>query len=618
MTEETTEEKKLRVALYIRVSTAEQTEKFGIPLQKDALVSLVKSKPTSMELAGEDYIYIDDVSGTTPLDKRPAFTQLQEDIVLAPEGQKPFDIVAVYRIDRFARKLKILYDIIEFFEQKDIKFISANESIDTSTPFGKAMLGIIGVIAELERETILQRTQLGRAQAFETGIPMGRNVSFGYIKGPDKKHQIDSEEANIVKMIFNMFINEKKSSNQIAKYLTDIGISSPEASSIIKKKRKGNMVKQNPINFWRSDRVISILKDEIYIGNLYGNKTKGNKPIPRSEWKLSATSVPSIVDGMTFIKAQTLLNQNKHQKSETKSGHIYLLSGLLKCDCCYDPTIDPHGPVTWTGERKEIKKGSENFTYLYRCGRKNIAKNVRKCFTLPLPAEEIENYLIDFIKKLLQNPSIIVKYQRELKSHTQNIEIIKQKEVLFIRKIEEVVSQRVRLKELYIATEIPWNDYAERKEKMNKQEERYQQELSKIRFQIAKNSIDESQIEALEAISRRYEKGLDDIFSNREETYTLFHELIEEIIVYSRQVEKTDTIAGRKKDNQQIPQTLNISLKLPPDLMKELTLLSPVSKLNFNPRDHIFYKNAKIDQPPRDKDGNMIISSESKTIGGAG
>ena len=124
--------------------------------------------------AGEKYVYLDDgISGTMPLDERPGFSQMKEDIINAPDGAVPFDAVAVFKIDRFARKLKILLEVIDFFEAYEIKFISVNESIDTTTPFGKAILGIVGVIAELELETIKLRTQAGREEAVKHGVAMG-------------------------------------------------------------------------------------------------------------------------------------------------------------------------------------------------------------------------------------------------------------------------------------------------------------------------------------------------------------------------------------------------------------------------------------------------------------
>ena len=148
---------------------------------------------------------------------------MKEDIENAPEGEKPFDIIAVYRIDRFARKLKILLEVIEYFEAHNIQFISSSESIDTSTPFGKAMLGIIGVIAELERETTKARTQAGKVQAIEQGVYMGAQAPYGYEKDKDKRLQILEPEAKIVREIFELFVTEKKNTQQIADFTTKRG-----------------------------------------------------------------------------------------------------------------------------------------------------------------------------------------------------------------------------------------------------------------------------------------------------------------------------------------------------------------------------------------------------------
>src|SRR3989338_2152810 len=287
-------EESLRVAFYLRVSTEEQVEKYGIPLQRDTLENLIKSKGKLENgkpvwiFAGERYVYIDDgVSGTVPLEERPGFGKLKEDIALAPAGNQPFDVVAVYKIDRFARKLKILLEVTDFFEDNDIEFISANESIDTSTAFGRAILSFLGVIAELERENILERTQAGREQAVKSGVAMGGGATYGFIKGEDKKLTILEEEAKVVRHIFSMFVNERQSAYKIAQYLTDHEVLSPQAAAKAHNKSKRAVTKKNPIVFWRPERVREILKDEIYIGHYYYNKTKNAKLLPKSEWKLS-------------------------------------------------------------------------------------------------------------------------------------------------------------------------------------------------------------------------------------------------------------------------------------------------------------------------------------------
>ena len=99
-----------KVAIYIRVSTDEQSEKYGYDLQKSAIEALIQSRgraDNKLEFAGDKYIYFDDgISGTADLNERPAFAQLQEDIINAVEDTKPFNAVAVYKIDRFARNLQ--------------------------------------------------------------------------------------------------------------------------------------------------------------------------------------------------------------------------------------------------------------------------------------------------------------------------------------------------------------------------------------------------------------------------------------------------------------------------------------------------------------------------------
>ena len=262
------EKKPLRVALYIRVSTEEQAEKYGFDLQETSLRALILSKPNDLVFAGEKHIYKDDISGTTDLYERPAFSRLIEEIVNSPVGERPFDAVAVYKIDRFARKLKILLGAIDFFEENGLQFLSANESIDTSTPFGKAMLGIVGVIAELEIETIKGRMRGGRAEAFNQGIVLGANPSYGYIKDLERRYKILKEEQAIVEEIFNMFTREGKSIDGIAKYLTGHKVLSPEASAVRYGKRKGGTKSKSESYFWHSGKIRQILQDEIYIGKI--------------------------------------------------------------------------------------------------------------------------------------------------------------------------------------------------------------------------------------------------------------------------------------------------------------------------------------------------------------
>jgi site-specific DNA recombinase len=566
----------LRVAIYIRVSTEEQAEQYGISMQEKSVTGLIKARPENMVLAGKEYVYIDDgISGTTNLNERPAFARLIEDITLAPKDQKPFDVVAVYKIDRFARKLRILLEVIDFFEGHDIKFISAHEMLDTSTAFGKAMLSFIGIIAELERDTLLQRTQDGRVQAIDAGVGFGPNVPYGYEKDEYKRYKILEPEAEIVREIFHLFVNESRSADYISIYLRNKQIPSPKASAYINKKRKGEVGKKTEIYFWFPDGIRRILQDEIYIGNIYSGKTKDKKRVPKEEWVKSKAKAPSIIDILTFGKAQRIFTQTIHQKVVTKDNHSYLLSGLLKCDCCFDKEKDIDGRIRWTGERRELDKGSGRFAHYYKCPRKNRSKSTKWCPAIPLPANKIEKYVVNFSRKLLNNPVAVFNHQENLKSRLNSLKYLKKKEEEIINLSNALPDRKDRIREQHIGGYIDTSKLKKEFKTLEQTEKNYKKELSNIQEQIAQTKISQEYVKSINLFSKKYKNVLEKSFKDRTALYTLLHELIDEIVVFSRDVKESDPkIAGRKKENQKIPHKIHIKFKLPQEILSQLPNIS--------------------------------------------
>ena len=564
-----------KVALYIRVSTDDQVEKFGIPLQMQSLKALIESKGKLLDgrpawqLAGEKYIYTDEgISGAMDIDERPEFARLKEDILMSPKDSKPFDIVAVYKIDRFARKLKILLDVIDCFDQNQINFVSANESIDTSTPFGRAMLSIIGVIAELERENILERTSSGRTQAALSGVAMSNVATYGYKKDPAKRPIILEEESEVVRKIFYLFL-EGQSPEQIARTLTGLGVLTPEASALKYMKRKGKIKNKNPITYWRSERIRLLLKDEIYIGKQYFNKTKNGKPLPKSEWKITEYEVPSIIDVLTFNKVQKRLGKMKHERKISPSKHTYLLSGLLKCDCCYNPAVDHLGRATWCGDRKKLDSGE--YSYYYICGRKKLSKSSFQCPAISLPATEIENFIIDQCFETIKSPTAVFKHQQNLRSTKKQVKFDQQKKESLIKLIQTTGLRKKNLKEQHKESIIDIKTLKAGLENEDQRIAELKAELKSIDEEIAKGNSIEQYISTLELFSKKYQGAIEDLKKNRESLYTLLHLLIEEIVVLTRPVKPEDRVAGQKKANQQIPEAIHIKLKLPQDIFYELT-----------------------------------------------
>jgi DNA invertase Pin-like site-specific DNA recombinase len=135
---------------YVRVSTTEQN---------------TARQESLMESLGVEKIYIEKISGKSK--DRP---KLQEMMSFVREG----DTLIVESISRFARNTRDLLDLVEQLKKKKVEFVSKKENIDTSTPTGQFMLTVFGAMAQLERDTILERQREGIEEAKKLGKYKGR------------------------------------------------------------------------------------------------------------------------------------------------------------------------------------------------------------------------------------------------------------------------------------------------------------------------------------------------------------------------------------------------------------------------------------------------------------
>lgn len=157
----------MKVAIYARVSTNEQSP----DMQISALNDYCKARGWSVF---NQYVDIG-VSGTK--DRRPALDQLMD-----AARKRQFDTVAVWRFDRFARSTRHLLTALEEFRSLGVEFISYQENIDTASPLGKAIFVIVGAMAELERNIIVERVKSGirtaRAKGKRIGRPKGTTLDI--------------------------------------------------------------------------------------------------------------------------------------------------------------------------------------------------------------------------------------------------------------------------------------------------------------------------------------------------------------------------------------------------------------------------------------------------------
>jgi DNA invertase Pin-like site-specific DNA recombinase len=146
------------VALYARVSTLDQ----------DCNLQLADLRRYSERRFTQHYEYIDvGVSGAQR--RRP-----QLDALMQEARQRRFDVVLVWKFDRFARSLKHLIDSLEEFRSLGIDFISFTENIDSTTPSGQLLFHVVGAVAQFERDLIVERVRAGMAHARAMGKRIGR------------------------------------------------------------------------------------------------------------------------------------------------------------------------------------------------------------------------------------------------------------------------------------------------------------------------------------------------------------------------------------------------------------------------------------------------------------
>ncbi len=147
-----------RAALYLRVSTLDQHPE----TQMHDLRSLAAQR--GLEIVEE---YTDRISGAKA--RRPGLDKL-----LADARRGKFDIVLIWAFDRIARSVRHLLDVLDELNRLNVEFISFRENIDSGGPLGRAMIVIIGAIAELERNLIIERVRSGMRRAKLEGRRIGR------------------------------------------------------------------------------------------------------------------------------------------------------------------------------------------------------------------------------------------------------------------------------------------------------------------------------------------------------------------------------------------------------------------------------------------------------------
>ncbi|MBD5384435.1 MAG: recombinase family protein [Ruminococcaceae bacterium] len=374
------------VACYCRVSTENQIENYSIDEQRERLEAFCKAKGWSKPV-----MFIDPgFSGGTL--ERPALRSLLGDV---ERGR--FGTVVVYKLDRLSRSQKdTLYLIEDVFNKHGVSFVSVCENFDTGTPFGKAMIGILSVFAQLEKDQITERFTMGRIGRAKSGLFHGGGnapTGYDYVDG----HLVVNEfEAMQVREVYERFKN---------------GESVHSIQRTMHEKYGG----------WTSHTLVyNVLKNNIYIGVVKFNGM---------EYRGEHTS---IIDEGLFYQIQSLLSSRsatEGQKTPFRAG--FLLSGLVYCGNCGTRYHGNHGYYKCYSRAKSDKK------YIIDPDCKNPN----------LKIGELDKFVIGEISKAALDPSAILENVPESPEDTRR--------TVTEKRLAEITASSERLIDLYQAAEIP-------------------------------------------------------------------------------------------------------------------------------------------------------------------
>lgn len=307
----------IRGACYVRVSTENQLDNFSIDEQIDRLKAFCKAKDIQIVKFYTDGGYS---GGNT---NRPALQQMLRDI-----DYGIIDEVIVYKLDRLSRSQKDTLTLIEdCFIAKNVDFISVNENFDTSTPFGRAMIGILSVFAQLEKDQITERFTMGRIGRAKSGYFHGGPTPPTGYDYKDGNLIINEYEAMQVRELYNRFLK---------------GYSVYDCWRYMQKKYT------TKYGSWKSETLVrNVLKNEVYTGKV---KFKGQT--------YQGNHIPIISEEL-FQQVQDAFKQSRRDaKARTRSPFkaSTLLSGMIYCKQCGSRFHGEHGNYSCYSRTKGDRK----------------------------------------------------------------------------------------------------------------------------------------------------------------------------------------------------------------------------------------------------------------------
>ena len=449
---------RIRVVLYVRVSSKEQVDGYSIGEQIERLEKYADAMAWDIVKTFVDPGYS---GGNTD---RPGLKDMIKEI-----EKGGIDKVVVYKLDRLSRsQLDTLYLIEKVFLANNTDFVSMSENFDTSTPFGRAMIGILAVFAQLEREQIKERTMIGKeARAKEGKWGGGSTEPIGYDYNIAKDLlEVNEYEAMQVRELFDLF-------------LKGLPLRTIETMFL----EKGYSHKHG---VWDSKSMRRVLKNKIYLGYI---RYRDNY--------YKAEHTP-IISEETYENAQELLRQREEQYKEfyRKPGaRTTYLGGMLYCKHCGGKYTKTLGGSTKYGK-----------LYYYVCysRSKKVKKMVKdpNCKNKNWRMEVLDEIVLNEIKKLALDPEYIHALKEATPVETEEPDKIK----IIQDEITSIDEQISRFMDLYGIGKFTIEQVSQKIDPLNDKRSALEKELKKLNSERGAIS-DERAIEIINSFEEILERG---------------------------------------------------------------------------------------------------------------
>lgn len=436
-------------ALYIRVSTEEQTE-FSPDAQKRLLLEYARKNNIWVK---DEYIFIDEGISGRRAEKRPGFMKM---IAAAKTKPKPFDIILVHRFDRFSRSREdsIVYKSL-LKKECDIKVISITEQLEDDK-FSIILEAMLEAMAEyyslnLADEVTKGMTEKALRGGFQASPPLGYKVLHA-----GETPVIVPEEAAIVKLIYAKYVYENMTIYEIAKYLNLLGYQTKHKKA------------------FEPRSIEYILGNPFYKGYIRWNRTHGvTKAMKDSSlWIIKkGQHEPIISEELYELAKQKLSKENTKTKSTTRplTEYRHWLSGIVKCSFC--------------GRTMVATKPANSKYYRFSCS----GYNKGKCFVCNSISEsKLVPGILKALEKVLKvNDTIYIKKKIQENTLTEEEALLKQR----LTKLKE---KEMRIKQAYFNGIDTLEEYKENKAVLAKEVMQLKNLLKECKSQSKTNNISQA------------------------------------------------------------------------------------------------------------------------------